>query len=84
MAVVDGCCVVLTGGAGQGAHREVGSEGFEAKHRAVAEDGEPVGPIQVMPSPHYRGEGSTGETLDGERCQRHAFTVNTAWSTFCN
>jgi len=28
---------------GQGAHREVGSEGFEAKHRAVAEQGEPVG-----------------------------------------
>ena len=47
------------GGAGQGAHREVGSEGFEAKHRAVAEIGEPVGPIQVMPSLHYGGEGST-------------------------
>ena len=29
--------------AGQGAHREVGSEGFEANHRAVAENGEPVG-----------------------------------------
>lgn len=59
MAVCDGCRVVLTGGAGQGAHREVGSEGFEAKHRAVAEIGEPVGPIQMMPSLHYGGEGST-------------------------
>ena len=29
--------------AGQGAHREVGSEGFAANHRAVAEQGEPVG-----------------------------------------
>ena len=59
MTVCDGCRVVLTGGAGQGAHREVGSEGFEAKHRAVAEIGEPVGPIQMMPSLHYGGEGST-------------------------
>ena len=54
-----GCCVVLTGGAGQGACREVGSEGFEAKHRAVADMGEPVGPIQMMPSLHYGGEGNT-------------------------
>jgi hypothetical protein len=45
--------------AGQGAHREVGSEGFAANHRAVAEIGEPVGQIQVMPSLHYGGEGST-------------------------
>ena len=29
--------------AGQGAHRKVGSEGFAANHRAVAEAGEPVG-----------------------------------------
>jgi hypothetical protein len=62
VTVVDGCRVVLTGGAGQGAHREVGSEGFEAKHRAVAEIGEPVGPIQVMPSLHYGGEGNTWGT----------------------
>ena len=53
-----GCRVWLFGGAGQGACREVGSEGFEAKHRAVAENGEPVGPIQVMPSLHYGGEGN--------------------------
>ena len=59
MVAVVGCRVVLTGGAGQGAHREVGSEGFEAKHRAVAETGEPVGPIQMMPSLHYGGEGNT-------------------------
>ena len=59
MAVSDGRGVVLTVGAGQGARREVGSEGFEAKHRAVADIGEPVGPIQMMPSLHYGGEGST-------------------------
>jgi hypothetical protein len=58
-AVAVGCRVWLIGGAGQGAHREVGSEGFEAKHRAVADIGEPVGPIQMMPSLHYGGEGST-------------------------
>jgi hypothetical protein len=57
--VTMGCRVWLFGGAGQGAHREVGSGGFEAKHRAVADSGEPVGPIQVMPSLHYGGEGST-------------------------
>jgi hypothetical protein len=62
VTVVDGCRVVLTGDAGQGAHREVGSGGFEAKHRAVAEIGEPVGPIQVMPSLHYGGEGNTWGT----------------------
>jgi hypothetical protein len=58
-AVAVGCRVLLTVGAGQGAHREVGSEGFEAKHRAVADIGEPVGPFQGMPSPHYGGEGNT-------------------------
>lgn len=46
--MVDGRRVVSTGGAGQGAHREVGSEGFEAKHRAVADGGEPVGPFQMF------------------------------------
>jgi len=58
-AVAVGWRVLLIGGAGQGACREVGSEGFEAKHRAVAESGEPVGPIQVMPSLRYGGEGNT-------------------------
>jgi hypothetical protein len=62
VVAIVGCRVGLIGGAGQGAHREVGSEGFEAKHRAVAEIGEPVGPIQVMPSLHYGGEGSTWGT----------------------
>lgn len=57
--VTVGCGGWLSGGAGQGACREVGSEGFEAKHRAVADAGEPVGPIQVMPSLHYGGEGNT-------------------------
>jgi hypothetical protein len=59
-------------GAGQGAHREVGSEGFEANRRAVAEDGEPVGQIQVMPSLHYGGEGSTwGAWTQQGVCGRH-------------
>jgi hypothetical protein len=58
-AVTGGCRVLPSVGAGQGAHREVGSEGFEAKHRAVADIGEPVGPFQEMPSPHYGGEGNT-------------------------
>ena len=58
-AVAVGWRVLSAVDAGQGAHREVGSEGFEAKHRAVAEFGEPVGPFQMMPSPHYGGEGNT-------------------------
>ena len=58
--------------AGQGAHREVGSEGFEANRRAVAEQGEPVGQIQVMPSLHYGGEGSTwGAWTQQGVCGRH-------------
>lgn len=59
-------------GAGQGAHREVGSEGFEAKRRAVAEVGEPVGQIQVIPSLHYGGEGSTWDAWTQQGvCGRH-------------
>ncbi len=59
-------------GAGQGACREAGSEGFEAKRRAVAEYGEPVGQIQVMPSLHYGGEGSTWGTWAQQGvCGRH-------------
>ena len=59
-------------GAGQGAHREVGSEGFEANRRAVAEIGEPVGQIQVIPSLHYGGEGSTwGAWTQQGVCGRH-------------
>jgi hypothetical protein len=58
--------------AGQGAHREVGSEGFEANRRAVADEGEPVGQIQVMPSLHYGGEGSTwGAWAQQGVCGRH-------------
>jgi hypothetical protein len=45
--------------AGQGAHREVGSEGFAANRRAVADEGDPVGQIQRQPSLHYGGEGNT-------------------------
>lgn len=58
--------------AGQGAHREVGSEGFAAKRRAVAEQGEPVGQIQVTPSRHYGGEGNTwGAWTQQGVCGRH-------------
>lgn len=58
--------------AGQGAHREVGSEGFAAKRRAVAECGEPVGQIQVIPSLHYGGEGSTWDAWAQQGvCGRH-------------
>lgn len=64
------CC------AGQGAHREVGSEGFAAKRRAVADDGEPVGQIQVIPSRHYGGEGSTwGAWTQQGVCGRHGGKV---------
>src|SRR2546430_1545152 len=58
---------------GRGAHGEVGSEGFEANCRAVAEVvGEPVGQIQVIPSLHYGGEGSTwGAWTQQGVCGRH-------------
>ena len=72
-----GCCWWLACSpwlerAGQGAHREVGSEGFAANRRAVAECGEPVGQIQVIPSLHYGGEGSTwGAWTQQGVCGRH-------------
>lgn len=63
---------LVAGRAGQGAHREVGSEGFAAKRRAVAEDGEPVGQIQVEASPHYGGEASTWNAWTQQGvCGRH-------------
>ena len=66
------CCGLVDGCVGQGAHREVGSEGFEAKRRAVAEIGEPVGQGQVIPSRHYGGEGSTwGAWTQQGVCGRH-------------
>lgn len=53
--------------AGQGAHREVGSEGFEANHRAVAENGEPVG----QKSRRYRaGTMAAKEILGVSRCTK--------------
>jgi hypothetical protein len=70
----EGLGLVVLGlvGAGQGARREAGSEGFEANRRAVAECGEPVGQIQVMPSLHYGGEGSTwGAWTQQGVCGRH-------------
>ena len=81
-AGISACCLSSDAGlglgvlgslcAGQGAHREVGSEGFEANRRAVAEIGEPVGQIQVIPSLHYGGEGSTwGAWAQQGVCGRH-------------
>jgi hypothetical protein len=58
--------------AGQGAHREVGSEGFAAKRRAVAEQGEPVGQIQAEASLHYGGEANTWNAWAQQGvCGRH-------------
>jgi hypothetical protein len=72
-----GCCsarcnVVGERRAGQGAHREVGSEGFAAKRRAVAEQGEPVGQIQAEASLHYGGEANTWNAWTQQGvCGRH-------------
>lgn len=57
--------------AGQGAHRKARSEGFAANRRAVAEQGEPVGQIQVLPSRHYDGEGNTWGAWAQGVCGRH-------------
>lgn len=74
-----GCCSVrdlaFEGAcAGQGAHREVGSEGFAVKRRAVAERecGEPVGQVQAEASPHYGGEANTWNAWAQQGvCGRH-------------
>jgi len=51
--------------AGQGAHREVGSEGFAANHRAVAEQGEPVG---QNPGENRAGTMAAKEILGAPGC----------------
>jgi hypothetical protein len=51
--------------AGQGAHREVGSEGFAANHRAVAECGEPVG---QNPGENRAGSMAAKEILGAPGC----------------
>ena len=51
--------------AGQGAHREVGSEGFAANHRAVAESGEPVG---QNPGENRAGTMAAKEILGAPGC----------------
>ena len=58
--------------AGQGAHREVGSEGFEAKHRAAAEQGEPVGQSPGETEPALRRRRKYLECLGASRCVRAA------------
>ena len=51
--------------AGQGAHREVGSEGFAVNHRAVAEQGEPVG---QNPGENRAGSMAAKEILGAPGC----------------
>ncbi len=51
--------------AGQGAHREVGSEGFAVDHRAVAEQGEPVG---QNPGENRAGTMAAKEILGAPGC----------------
>ena len=51
--------------AGQGAHREVGSEGFAVNHRAVAEQGEPVG---QNPGDNRAGTMAAKEILGAPGC----------------
>ncbi len=58
--------------AGQGAHREVGSEGFAANHRAVAEQGEPVGQIPGESEPALWRRSKYLEHLGASRCVRAA------------
>jgi len=58
--------------AGQGAHREVGSEGFAANHRAVAEQGEPVGQNPGETEPAVWRRRKYLECLDASRCVRAA------------
>jgi hypothetical protein len=58
--------------AGQGAHREVGSEGFAANHRAVAEQGEPVGQNPGETEPALWRRRKYLEYLDASRCVRAA------------
>jgi len=58
--------------AGQGAHREVGSEGFAANHRAVAEQGEPVGQNPGETEPAVWRRRKYLEHLDASRCVRAA------------
>lgn len=67
-----GLVVLGIGHAGQGAHREVGSEGFAANHRAVAEYGEPVGQSPGDTEPALRRRRKYLECLGAPRCVRAA------------
>jgi hypothetical protein len=64
--------VPRAGRAGQGAHREVGSEGFAAKRRAVAEQGEPVGQSPGETEPALRRRRKYLECLGASGCVRAA------------
>jgi hypothetical protein len=66
LAVSDARC------AGQGAHREVGSGGFAANHRAVAEQGEPVGQSPGETEPALWRRRKYLECLGASRCVRAA------------
>lgn len=72
MAVMVGCRVVLSDGAGQGAYREVGSEGFEAKHRAVADSWRTGRPDPDDAEPALWGRRKYLGHLDTTRCVRAA------------
>jgi hypothetical protein len=71
-AVAVGWRVLLIGGAGQGAHREVGSEGFEAKHRAVADSWRTGRPDPDDAEPALWGRRKYLGRLDTTRCVRAA------------
>lgn len=58
--------------AGQGAHRKVGSGGFAANHRAVAEQGEPVGQSPGETEPALWRRRKYLECLGASRCVRAA------------
>ena len=59
--------------AGQGAHREVGSEGFAANHQAVAAQGEPVGQNPGDTEPALWRRRKYLECLGASRCVRAAW-----------
>ena len=67
---------------GQGVHREVESEGFAEKHRAVIDgscpEGEPAGP-EARSSLHYGGEGVLVHSSYQGVCGRHG--VEDSWVT---
>ncbi len=56
---------------GQGAHREVGSEGLEEKFRAVINEMNRSAKAEARSSPHYGGEGVLIHSAYQGVCGRH-------------